>query len=124
MNAAKLAVVAGSVLGIGTGYAQEPAVPVRAAATSNATAGPAVMPQAITVVAVSGKAAARAGSGGATRQLKAGDTLSENDQVITPTKSVVQIRVGEGQIFTIDRIGSLQQAARNIKFEIVQRTGC
>jgi len=104
MNASKLAVVAGTVLSFGTAYAQEPATVAPAAATPAAATGPAVMPQVITVVAVSGKAAARAGSGGATRQLKAGDTLNENDQVITPTKSVVQIRVGDAQVFTIDQL--------------------
>lgn len=97
ISAVAVATLAGSSLALAQ-PATQPAKPdEKAAATA-----PAVAKTAITTIAISGKASFKADEDASLVELKPGQALSEMSEIFTAPNSVVQIKVGEGQVFTID----------------------
>lgn len=77
--------------------------PANAGAPAAAPA-PAVATNSIIVLAVSGKVQFKSGSGDNLAELRAGQRLLEGAEIFTGLNSIAQIKIGEGQVFTIDRI--------------------
>lgn len=69
-----------------------------------AAPAPAVATNSIIVLAASGKVQFKGSSGDNLAELKAGQRLLEGAEIFTGLNSIVQIKIGEGQVFTIDRI--------------------
>lgn len=74
----------------------QPVETAAAAATSAASAVP------IFVRAVEGKVHFRERAGGALKKVEIGTVLPEGGEVLTGLKSIVQIQIGAGQVFTVD----------------------
>ncbi len=101
LSAVTVAMLAGSSLTL----AQVSGVAGPATAGAQATApAPAVATNSIIVLAVSGKVQFKGNSGDNLAELKAGQRLSEGAEIFTGLNSIAQIKIGEGQVFTIDRI--------------------
>ena len=104
-NAALLSVVvitsiAGSSLAFG--QATQPAKADEKPAATTTAPAPAVATTAITTIAVAGKASFKADPDASLAELKAGQVLGEMSEIFTNPNSIVQIKIGEGQVFTID----------------------
>ena len=93
-SAVALATFAGSSLALG-----QNTQPATADQKSAATAG---APISITTLAVSGKAVFKSGPDASPVELKPGQALTEMAEVFTGPKTIVQIKVGTGQVYTID----------------------
>lgn len=76
--------------------------PVETAAASSAAATPAASAVPIFVRAVEGKVHFRERAGGALKKVEIGTVLPEGGEVLTGLKSIVQIQIGAGQVFTVD----------------------
>lgn len=95
-SAVALATFAGSSLALGQNT-QPAKVDDKPAATA-----PAASAVTITTLAVSGKAMFKSGPNAAPAELKAGQALTELAEIFTNPNSIVQIKVGTGQVYTID----------------------
>lgn len=79
---------------------------------------PPVAANTVTVLAITGKPGARRAAGEPIKPIKPGDQLGEGAEIITPAKSVVQIRIGENQVFSIDQLSRV-----SIKEAVARGTG-
>lgn len=99
VSAVALTAFAGSSLALGQ------AAPAQPAGSGSGTAAPALATTSITVLAVTGKVQFKSGPTANLAELKVGQRLVEGAEIFTGLNSIAQIKIGEGQVFTIDRIG-------------------
>jgi len=82
--------------------ASEPAKPAAVAAAAGTTAP--VAPTPIVVRAVKGKVLYRNTPDAERKQAAQGDVLTEGTEISTTVNSAIELQVGVGQVFTIDRL--------------------
>ncbi|MBY0309001.1 MAG: FecR family protein [Phycisphaerales bacterium] len=95
-----LATLAGSTLAFG--QTTQPGATIDKAATAAPAPTPAGAPNTITTIAVSGKVGFKADADASLAELKVGQALNEMAEVLTGPNAIAQIKVGDGQVFTID----------------------
>jgi hypothetical protein len=100
VSAVVLATFAGSSLAMAQ-PATQPATPATKVTPAPA---PAVATPSIMVLATTGKVQYKADSNANLADLKVGQRLEQGAEIFVGTSSIAQIKIGEGQVFTIDRL--------------------
>ncbi|MFT3684501.1 MAG: FecR domain-containing protein [Phycisphaerales bacterium] len=102
-SAVVLATLAGSSLALGQQGQTTQSAKADEKPAATTAAAPAAAKTTITCIAVKGGVAFKADPDAGLAELKAGQVLSEMSEIMTTPDGLVQIKIGEGQVFTIDK---------------------